>query len=101
FAWLPGGWDADQDGVMEGCQHNTMDVEYFGPNPQMATWYLGALRAAEAMASALGESDFAAKCRDLFNRGRVWVDANLFNGEYYEHHIRPANSWRDVRPGLA
>ncbi|NQT53812.1 hypothetical protein HQ576_17275, partial [bacterium] len=21
FCWIPGGWDADQDGVMEGCQH--------------------------------------------------------------------------------
>ena len=30
--WIPNGWDADQDGVMEGCQHNTMDIEYFGPN---------------------------------------------------------------------
>ncbi len=37
FCWRPGGWDADQDGVMEGCQHNTMDVEYYGPNPQMGT----------------------------------------------------------------
>ena len=35
FCWIPGGWDADKDGVMEGCQHNTMDVEYYGPNPQM------------------------------------------------------------------
>ncbi len=101
FAWQPGGWDADQDGVMEGCQHNTMDVEYFGPNPQMASWYLGALRAAEAMAGALGETDFAAKCRDLHTRGRAWVDANLFNGDYYEHHIRPAAGWDQVRAGLA
>ncbi|MCP5529372.1 MAG: hypothetical protein H7A44_02935 [Opitutaceae bacterium] len=101
FAWVPGGWDADQDGVMEGCQHNTMDVEYFGPNPQMATWYLGALRAAEEMATALGDTDFAAKCRDLFTRGRAWVDAHLFNGDYYEHHIRPAKSWDEIRSGLA
>ena len=100
FAWLPGGWDADQDGVMEGVQHNTMDVEYFGPNPQMASWYLGALRAAEEMALALGEKKFAAKCRGRFERGRAWVDANLFNGDYYEHHIRPAGSWDQVRPGL-
>ncbi|MFZ9682223.1 MAG: GH116 family glycosyl-hydrolase [Cephaloticoccus sp.] len=101
FAWVPGGWDADQDGVMEGCQHNTMDVEYFGPNPQMATWYLGALRAAEEMARALGDDAFAAKCRDLSTRGRSWVDANLFNGDYYEHHVRPVKSWDEIRPGLA
>lgn len=101
FAWLPGSWDADQDGVMEGCQHNTMDVEYFGPNPQMASWYLGALRATAAMARAVGEPDFASRCDDLFTRGRTWVEANLFNGDYYEHHLRPAKNWDEVRPGLA
>ncbi len=89
FCWIPGGWDADRDGVMEGCQHNTMDVEYYGPNPQMEGWYLGALRAAEEMARYLGQADFAATCRDLFERGRAWTDAHLFNGEYYEHEIRP------------
>lgn len=86
---------------MEGCQHNTMDVEYFGPNPQMASWYLGALRAGAAMARALGEDDFATKCDDLAARGRAWVDANLFNGEYYEHEIRPPRRAEDIRPGLA
>jgi uncharacterized protein (DUF608 family) len=100
FAWKPGGWDADQDGVMEGAQHNTMDVEYFGPNPQMASWYLGALRAMEEMARALGEKRFAAKCRGLFERGRTWVDANLFNDDYYQHHIQPAGSWDKVHAGL-
>ena len=58
FCWIPGGWDGDRDGVMEGCQHNTMDVEYFGPNPQMEFWYLGALRAAEEMGRYLGDDDF-------------------------------------------
>ncbi len=90
FAWVPGGWDADRDGVMEGCQHNTMDVEYYGPNPQMGGWYLGALRAAEEIARHLGEDAFADECRRLFESGSRWLDANLFNGEYYEHHIRPA-----------
>jgi len=89
FCWVPGGWDADQDGVMEGCQHNTMDVEYYGPNPQMGIWYLGALRACEEMARHVGELEFAATCRGLFERGRAWIDANLFNGEYYEHQIWP------------
>ena len=59
FCWIEGGWDADQDGVMEGCQHNTMDVEYYGPNPQMQAWYLGALKAVEKMAVHMGEKEFA------------------------------------------
>jgi len=100
FAWIKGGWDADRDGVMEGCQHNTMDVEYYGPNPQMEVWYLGALRAAEEMAKRTGDKPFAKLCRELFDKGRAWTDANLFNGEYYEHHVRPPKSLEDVAPSL-
>lgn len=87
YAWLPDSWDADKDGVMEGCQHNTMDVEYYGPNPLMQGWYLGALLAGSKMANHLGENDFAAECFSLFEKGREWTDANLFNGEYYEQKI--------------
>jgi len=88
FCWQPGSWDADQDGVMEGCQHNTMDVEYYGPNPQMTGWYLAALKACSGMAAHLGDSDFAETCDDLFARGSAWMDEHLFNGEYYEHEVR-------------
>lgn len=88
FCWIEGGWDADRNGVMEGCQHNTMDVEYYGPNPQMAIWYLGALRAAERMADHLGDEEFSAHCRRLFKQGSRQVDERLFNGEYYEHVIQ-------------
>ncbi len=100
FCWIPGGWDGDRDGVMEGCQHNTMDVEYFGPNPQMGIWYLGALRSAEEMARYLGDKKFTALCRKLFESGRSWIDAHLFNGEYYEHEIRPPKDLREIAPGL-
>ncbi len=87
FCWIEGGWDADKDGVMEGCQHNTMDVEYYGPNPQMAIWYLGALRVAEKMATGLGDHAFAVQCANLFACGTRIVDKTLFNGEYYQHII--------------
>jgi non-lysosomal glucosylceramidase len=100
FCWVPGGWDADRDGVMEGCQHNTMDVEYYGPNPQMGSWYLGALRAGEEMARYLGEAEFADECRRLFDRGSRWLDQHLFNGEYYEHEIRPPLSAAAIALGL-
>lgn len=100
FCWIKGGWDADRDGVMEGCQHNTMDVEYYGPNPQMGAWYLGALRAAEEMAKHLRDDDFARTCRNLFERGKTWMDRNLFNGEYYEHKIQPPKDKSEIAPSL-
>ncbi len=54
FAWIEGGWDADRDGVLEGAQHNTYDIEFFGPNPLCGIYYLGALRAVEEMARRHG-----------------------------------------------
>ncbi|MCR5548800.1 MAG: hypothetical protein K6F25_08605 [Bacteroidales bacterium] len=87
YAWVEKGWDGNQDGIMEGDQHNTMDVSYFGPNPQMGFWYIGALRAAEKMATAMKDREFAKKCKALADNGSKWMDENLFNGEYYEHRI--------------
>jgi len=100
FAWIRGGWDANQDGVMEGCQHNTMDVEYYGPNPQMEFWYLGALRAAEEMSKAMKDKEFEKKCHTLFLNGSKWTDENIFNGEYYFQKIMPPASEKDIAPGL-
>jgi non-lysosomal glucosylceramidase len=89
FAWIDGGWDGDRDGVMEGCQHNTMDIEYYGPNPEVGTWYLGALRAAEEMAKHVGDDGFARNCHDLFERGSKGYETTCFNGEYYEQKVVP------------
>jgi len=89
FAWIEGGWDADQDGVMEGVQHNTYDIEYHGPAPQTGFWYLGALRAGQEMAEALGESDSAERYGRLFDEGSRWWDEHQFNGDYYVQQIRP------------
>ena len=99
FCWVPGGWDANRDGVMEGVQHNTYDIEFYGPNPQCGIYYLAGLRAAEEMARAMEENDFATECQRLFERGSKWIDANLFNGEFYVQKIRPVNS-SDIAKGL-
>lgn len=87
YAWIKGGWDANEDGVEEGEQHNTMDVDYYGPNPQMQFWYFGALKASSKMAMAMNDKVFAKKCDAIFAKGSAWVDQNLFNGQYYEHKI--------------
>ncbi|MCU1312300.1 MAG: hypothetical protein JWM54_57 [Acidobacteriaceae bacterium] len=87
FAWTPGGWDAGRKGVLTGVQHNTYDVEFYGPNPMCSGWYLGALRACEEMAKALGDAASANQYRSLFDQGSLWVDANLFNGDFYIQQI--------------
>jgi uncharacterized protein (DUF608 family) len=100
FAWVPGGWDANRDGVLEGAQHNTYDVEFYGPNPQCGIYYLAALRAAERMARAVGDSSAAEYAR-LSEQGSRWIDANLFNGEFYIQDVRglPANRIAPVTRG--
>ncbi len=77
-----------------------MDVEYYGPNPQMGTWYLAALRATEEMARYRGEQEFADRCRHLFESGRDYLDSTLFNGDYYEHHIQPPRNAEAIAAGL-
>ncbi len=81
YAWKQ--WDADRDGVMEGEQHNTYDIEFYGPNTMMGTLYLGALRAAAAMARHLGEADAADLYERLAAEGGAKLDRLLWNGEYY------------------
>ncbi|MBI4530117.1 MAG: hypothetical protein HY709_01225, partial [Candidatus Latescibacteria bacterium] len=71
------------DGVMEGEQHNTYDIEFYGPNTMMGTFYLGALRAAEEMARAVGDHGAADEYRSLYERGRHRLDSDLWNGEFY------------------
>jgi uncharacterized protein (DUF608 family) len=99
FAWIPGGWDANRDGVLEGVQHNTYDVEFYGPNPMCGIYYLGALRAGEEMARAVGDTASAAEYRRLFESGRQWTDAHLFNGEFYIQEIRGVSKDK-VAPGI-
>jgi uncharacterized protein (DUF608 family) len=101
FAWIPDGWDANKDGVMEGCQHNTMDIEYFGPNPEIEFWYLGALKAAAAMAHYMKDAAFENTCTALFKNGSKWTDENLFNGEFYFQKIQPVKDKNDIAVGLS
>lgn len=90
FAWSPENidrWDPDKTGVLQGRQHHTLDMELFGPNSWLTGFYLGALKAGAEMASHLGEAESAAEYQAIFERGKAWTDANLFNGEYYVQKV--------------
>ncbi len=81
YAWHD--WDKDRDGVMEGEQHNTYDIEYFGPNPMMGAIYLAALEAGARMAEAMGDAEAAKNYRSIAANGRANLDSQCWNGEYY------------------
>ncbi|MBI3682579.1 MAG: hypothetical protein HY235_19550 [Acidobacteria bacterium] len=85
YAWAK--WDADRDGVMEGEQHNTYDIEFYGPNTMMGTLYLGALAAAARMGRHLGDTAAADSYQKLFEEGSKRLDQLLWNGEYYIQRI--------------
>lgn len=79
--------DGDADGLIEGVQHQTYDENYFGANTFVGSMYLGALRAAEEMAKRMGDADFAARCRRIFEAGSRRSMETLFNGEYFEQKV--------------
>ena len=86
FAWSdknPDEWDRNKDGVLEGRQHHTLDMELFGASSWLEGFYLAALKAASLMADHLGETDKAEEYRTLFEKGYAWTKEHLFNGKYF------------------
>ncbi len=79
--------DGDADGLIEGKQHNTYDIDFYGPNTMVGSLYLGALRAAEEMAREMGDVEFAATCRRIFEHGKRNSVERLFNGEYFVQKV--------------
>lgn len=84
YAWVR--WDKDRDGVMEDEQHNTYDIEFYGPNSMMGAFYLGALLAASRMARHLGDPA-ADSYQALYESGSRKLDPLLWNGEYYVQKV--------------
>ncbi|MHA6484955.1 GH116 family glycosyl hydrolase [Paenibacillus sp. strain BS8-2] len=90
YAWDPSNedrWDANKDGVMEGRQHHTLDMELFGPNSWLTSIYLAALKAAAEMAEALDEPDKAEEYYKIYESGSKWTNEHLFNGSYFHQAV--------------
>jgi uncharacterized protein (DUF608 family) len=85
FAWVR--WDTDRDGMVDGDQHNTYDINFQGPNPLAQGFYLAALRAGEEIARHLGDTATATEYRRLFDQGRRKAVETMFNGEYFEQAL--------------
>ena len=82
-------WDPDGDGVLDGEQPNTYDIEFYGTNLFIGSLWLAALRAAEEYARLQGEDGYANELRAQFERGRDNYDRLLWNGEYWIQTLGP------------
>ncbi len=82
--------DANVDGVIDNQQHNTYDIEFYGPNTFVGALYLAALLAGARMAEAMGDAELSETCRRAFARGSQFTMRELFNGEYFIQRV----DWR-------
>ena len=86
YAWQENAkipWDPQKEGIMRGDQHNTYDINFFGPNMMTGSLYLAALKACGEMAEAMNEPNKAEEYMNLYSRGSAVYDSMLWNGSYY------------------
>lgn len=81
------GQDGDGDGLIEGRQHSTYDIDLYGANTMVGSLYLGALRAGQQMADEVGDHEFAATCRRIRDAGARNTIQRLWNGEYFIQQV--------------
>lgn len=90
YAWHPDNydkWDENRDGILEGRQHHTLDMEMFGPSSWLQGMYSAALQAAGEIAGYLGEEETAREYLALSENGRKYIREALFNGRYFFHKL--------------
>jgi len=87
-------WDTDGDGLMDGEQHNTYDIEFYGVSSMLNSIFFAALKAGEAICRYLGDSKSADRYVELFQKGSSKLDELTFNGEYYEQKIDDVNEYK-------
>ena len=78
-------WDPRHKGVVEEPHHNTYDIEFWGPDGMCTGFYLGALKAMLEMGTHLHED--TATYADLYEKGRLFMEQKLFDGEYFFQDI--------------
>jgi hypothetical protein len=86
-------WDPRHEGMVEEPHHNTYDIEFWGPDGMITSFYLGALTAAGLMGKALG--DEVPLYAQLLEKGARQAGQKLFDGEYFVQRIQ----WKGLRAG--
>ncbi len=80
-------WDEDGDGILEGRQHHTLDMELFGASSWLQGMYVLALKCAVEMAEYLGDEAAKIKYGKFCENGYNYIKNELFNGKYFIQKI--------------
>ncbi|MDP4251694.1 MAG: GH116 family glycosyl hydrolase [Bacteroidota bacterium] len=82
-------WDPREKGVVEEPHHNTYDIEFWGAEGMCTSFYLGALTAIIAMGNYLKKD--VERYRELYAKGKAYLETRLYNGEYFFQEIEYKN----------
>lgn len=85
-------WDSDDDGVIAGAQHNTYDIEFWGPNPLAQFMFLAGLEAAARIAAEMGD-DRAAELYSSRAAGGARASGDLlWSGDYFAQVVEDVDA---------
>jgi uncharacterized protein (DUF608 family) len=85
-------WDLDKDGMLEGRQHNTYDIEFYGPTSMINTIWIAALKAGEKIAEYLKED--TTWYTKMVARASYRLEEITYNGEYYQQNLEDDNTYK-------
>lgn len=75
--------DGIDSGILTNRQHNTLDVDMYGPSSWLSSLYLAALGAGREMATEMNDTPFANQCQKILDAGFKNMSQQLWNGEYF------------------
>lgn len=81
--------DKNGDGMEDTPMENTLDAMWAGEIAWIVGLCIAGVRAGQAMAEEMNDTDFAKTCKNYVEKGRRNMEDKLFNGEYFIHRPDP------------
>lgn len=79
-------WDPREVGAVEEPHHNTYDIEFWGADGMITSFYAGALQAMSLMGKYLGED--VSGYDILLAKSKEYMETKLYDGEYFIQNIQ-------------